>query len=103
VLVCHRLILRRLFRSLFYQGLANLVGVDNRFFEREAILTPIAILDGSLGPANVAMPVDNRLRDHLDDCLWRLLLFSVDLSKVFDPGQVPLGPSRYLLGVPEQN
>jgi hypothetical protein len=49
------------------------------------------------------MPVDNRLRDYLDDRLWRLLLFSVDRSKVFDPGQVPLGPSRYFLRVPEQD
>jgi hypothetical protein len=103
VLVCHRLILSDSLRSFFHQVLANLVGVDNRFFEREAILTPIAILDGSLCPANVAVPLGNRLRDHLDDRLWRLLLFSVDLSKVFDPGQVPLGPSRDFLRVPEQN
>jgi hypothetical protein len=49
------------------------------------------------------VPVDNRLRDHLDDRFWRLLLFSVDPSEVFDPCQVPLGPSRDFLGVPEQD
>jgi hypothetical protein len=46
------------------------------------------------------MPLGNRLGNHLDDRLWRLFLFSVDLSKVLDPGQVPLGPSRDFLGVP---
>jgi hypothetical protein len=85
MLVCHRLILSRLFRSLFNQRLANFVGVDNRFFEREAILAPISILHGSLCPANVAMPLGDRLRDHLGDRLWRLPLSSVDLSEVFDP------------------
>jgi hypothetical protein len=100
VLVSHRLILRRLFRSLFHQSLADFVGVDDCFFKREAILTPIAIPDGPFCPANIAMPLGSRLRDHLDDRLWRLFLFSVDLSKVFDPGQVPLGPSRDFLGVP---
>jgi hypothetical protein len=103
MLICHRLILSRLFRSLFRQGLANLVWVDDRFFEREAILAPIAILDGSLGPANVAMSLGNRLRDHLYDRLWWLFLLSVDLSKVFDPSQVPLGSSRDFLGVPKQD
>jgi hypothetical protein len=103
VLVCHRLILSDLLRSLFHQRLTDLVGVDDRFFEREAILTPIAILDGPFGPANVAMPLSDWLGNHLNDSLWRLLLFSVDLPKVLDPGQVPLGPSRDLLGVPEQN
>jgi hypothetical protein len=103
VLVCHRLILSRLFGSLFNQGLANLVGVDDRLLVGEAILTPVAILDGPFRPANVAMPVDNRLRNYLDDRLWWLLLFSVDLPKVFDPGQVTLGSSRDLLGVPEQD
>jgi hypothetical protein len=85
VLVCHRLILSRLFRSLFRQVLADFVGVDDRFFEREAILAPIAILDRPFRPANIAVPFDNRLWNHLDDRLWRLLLSSVDLPKVFDP------------------
>jgi hypothetical protein len=100
VLVCHRLILSRLLRSLFNQVLANLVGVDDRFFERETILAPIAILYGWRSPADVAMSLGDRLRNHLNDRPWRLLLSSVDLPKVFDPGQVPLGPSRDLLGVP---
>jgi hypothetical protein len=103
VLVCHRLILSRLLGSLFNQGLANLVGVDNRFFYRETILTPIAMLNRWRSPANVAMPLRNRLRHHLDDRLWRLLISSVDLPKVFDPGQIPLGPSRDPLRVPEQD
>jgi hypothetical protein len=101
VLVCHRLVLSRLFRSLFHQVLADFVGVNDRFFEREAILTPIAMLNRGRSPANVAVPFDNRLGHHLDDSLWRLFLFSVDLSKVFDPGQIPLGSSRDLLGVPQ--
>jgi hypothetical protein len=100
VLVCHRLILSRLFRSLFNQRLANLVWVAYGFLNPEAILAEFAILDGPLGPADIAMPFGNRLGNHLDDSLWRLLLFSVDLSKVFDPCQVPLGPSRDFLGVP---
>jgi hypothetical protein len=103
VLVCHRLVLSRLLRSLFHQVLANLVGVDDRFFEREAILAPIAILDRPFGPANVAMPLSDWLGNHLDDSLWRLLLFSVDLPKMFDPCQVSLGPSRDPLGVPQQD
>jgi hypothetical protein len=52
-------------------------------------------------PANIAVPFDNRLCNHLDDSLWRLLLSSVDLSEVLDPCQVPLGSSRDLLGVPQ--
>jgi hypothetical protein len=103
VLVCHRLILRRLLRSLFHQVLANLVGVNDRFFERKAILTPVSILHRGRRPANVAMPLGSRLRHHFDDSLRRLLLSSVDLSKVFGPGQIPLGPSRDPLGVPEQD
>jgi hypothetical protein len=101
VLVGHRLILSRLFRSLFNQCLANLVGVDDRFFERKAILAPVSIFDRPFRPADVAMPLGGRLGNHLNDSLWRLFLFSVDLPKVFDPGQVPLGPSRDLLRVPE--
>jgi hypothetical protein len=57
VLVGHRLILSRLLGSLFHQVLADFVGVNDRFFEREAILTPIAILHGSFRPANVAMSI----------------------------------------------
>jgi hypothetical protein len=100
VLVCHRLILSRLLGSLFHQGLANLVGVDDRLLVGEAILAPISILDGWRRPANVAMPFDNRLGNHLNDSLWRLLLSSVDFSEVLDPGQVPLGSLRDSLGVP---
>jgi hypothetical protein len=101
VLVGHRLILSRLFGSLSYQVLADFVGVNDRFFYREAILTPIAMLNRWRSPANIAVPFDNRLGHHLDDRPWRLLLSSVDRSKVFDPGQIPLGPSRDPLGVPE--
>jgi hypothetical protein len=101
VLVCHRLVLSRLFGSLVHQVLADLVWVDDRFFERETILTPIAMLNRWRSPANIAMPLSDRLRHHLDNSLWRLLLSSVDLPKVLDPGQVPLGPSRDPLGVPE--
>jgi hypothetical protein len=100
VLVGHRLILCDPLRSLFHQVLANLVGVDDRFFEREAILAPVSILHRWRSPANIAMPFCNRLGHHLDDRPWRLIAFSVDLSKVFDPGQVPLGPSRDPLRVP---
>jgi hypothetical protein len=103
VLVGHRLIPSRPFRSLFDQSLANLVRVDDRFFERKAILTPIAMLNRWRSPANVAVPIDNRLGHHLDDRLWRLLLFSVNLPEVLDPCQIPLGPSRDFLRVPEQN
>jgi hypothetical protein len=80
------LVLSRLLRSLFNQSLANLVWVNDRFLEPEAILTPIAILHRWRSPANIAMPFGNRLRNHLDDRPWRLLLSSVDLPKVFDPG-----------------
>jgi hypothetical protein len=101
VLVGHRLILSRLLGSLFHQVLADLVRVADRFFDSETLLAAFAIFKRSFGSADVAMPFDNRLRHHLDDSLRRLLLSSVDLSKVFGPGQVPLGPSRYFLGVPE--
>jgi hypothetical protein len=100
VLVCHRLILSRLFGSLFHQGLANLVRVADRFFNSETLLAAFAIFKRPFGSADVAMPLSNRLRHHLDDSLRRLLCLSVDLSKVLHPGQVPLGPSRYFLGVP---
>jgi hypothetical protein len=100
VLVCHRLILSDPLRSLFHQVLADFVGVDDRFFYRETILTPIAMLNRWRSPANVAMLFDNRLGHHLDDRPWRLSLSSVDLPEVFDPGQIPLGPSRDFLGVP---
>jgi hypothetical protein len=100
VLVRHRLVLRRLLWSLFHQVLANLVGVDDRFFERKAILAPVSILHRWRSPANIAVPLSDRLGHYLDDRPWRLLLSSVDLSEVFDPGQVPLGSSRDFLGVP---
>jgi hypothetical protein len=103
VLVCHRLILSRLFRSLFHQVLANLVRIADRFFNSETLLAAFAIFERSFGPANIATLLSDRLRYHLGDSLWRLLGSSVDLSKVFDPCQVPLGSSRDLLGVPEQN
>jgi hypothetical protein len=47
------------------------------------------------------MLFDNRLGHHLDDNLWLSPLFSVDLSEVFDPSQIPIGPSRDPLSVPE--
>jgi hypothetical protein len=103
VLVGHRLILSRLFGSLFNQVLANLVGVADCFFDSETLLAAFAIFKRPFGPANIAMPFDNRLGHHLDDILRRLLLSSVDRSEVFDPGQIPLGPSRDLLGVPQQD
>jgi hypothetical protein len=84
VLICHRLILSRLFGSLSYQVLANFVWVDDRFFYREAILTPIAMLNRGRSPAYLAMPARHR----------------VNLSEVLDPGQIPLGSSRDLFGVP---
>jgi hypothetical protein len=87
VLICHRLILSRLLRPLSYQVLANFVGVADRFFEREAILTPIAMLNRGRRAANIAMLARHR----------------VNLPKVFDPCQVPLGSSRYPLGVPQQD
>jgi hypothetical protein len=49
------------------------------------------------------MSLGDRLRHHLDDRPWRLLLSSVDLAEVFDPGQIPLRPSRDFLRVPEQD
>jgi hypothetical protein len=100
MLICHRLILSRLFGSLLHQELANLVRVADRFFDAEAFPATVAILEPWWGSANLATLFDNRLGHHLDDCLWRLFLFSVDLSEVFDPGQVPLGSSRDSLGVP---
>jgi hypothetical protein len=57
VLVCHRLVLSRLLWSLFNQGLADFVGVNDRLFEREAILTPIAMLNRWRRPADVAVPI----------------------------------------------
>jgi hypothetical protein len=84
VLVGHRLVLSGLLGSLFHQVLANLVGVDDRFFYREAILTPIAMLYRWRSPANIATLARHR----------------VNLPEVFDPCQVPLGSSRDLLGVP---
>jgi hypothetical protein len=103
MLICHSLILSRLFGSLFHQVLANLVGVNNRFFYRETILAPIAMLNRGRRPANIATPFDNRLGNHLNDSLWRLLLSSVNRPEVFDPGQVPLGSLRDSLCVPEQD
>jgi hypothetical protein len=103
VLVCHRLILSRLFGSLLNQELANLVRVADRFFDAEAFPTTVAILKPWWRSANLATLFDNRLRHHLDDSLWRLLLSSVDLSEVFNPSQIPIGPSRDFLGVPKQD
>jgi hypothetical protein len=97
------LILSRLFGSLLNQELANIVGVADRFFDAEAFPAAVAILEPWWGSANLATLFDNRLGHHLDDCLWRLPLPSVDLSEVLDPGQVPLGPSRDFLGVPQQD
>jgi hypothetical protein len=103
VLVGHRLILSRLFGSLLNQELANLVWVANRFFDAEAFPATVAILEPWRGSANLATLFDNRLGHHLDGSLWRSLFSSVDLSEVFGPCQVPLGPSRYFLGVPKQD
>jgi hypothetical protein len=103
MLICHRLILSRLFGSLLHQVLANLVGVADRFFDAETFPAAIAIFKPRWGSANLATLFDNRLRHHLDDRLWRLPLSSVDLLKVFDPGQIPLGSSRDFLGVPKQD
>jgi hypothetical protein len=100
MLIGHRLILSDLFGSLFNQRLANLVRIADRFFNSKTLLAAFAIFKRSFGPADIAMPFDNRLCNHLNDSLWRLLLSSVDLSEVFDPCQIPLGPSRDLLGVP---
>jgi hypothetical protein len=103
MLICHRLILSRLFGSLLHQELANLVGVADSFFDAEAFPATVAILEPWWGSANLATLLGNRLGHHLDDCLWRLRCLSVDLSEVLDPGQVTLGPSRYFLGVPKQD
>jgi hypothetical protein len=103
VLVCHRLILSRLFGSLLHQELADLVGVADRFFDAETFPATVAILEPWWSPANLATLFDNRLGHHLDDSLWRLLLSSVDLSEVFDSGQVPLGSSRDFLRVPQKD
>jgi hypothetical protein len=103
VLICHRLILSRLFRSLLHQVLANLVGVADRFFDAEAFPAAIAILEPWWCSANLATLFNDRLGHHLNDRLWRLLLSSVDLSEVFDPGQIPLGSPRDFLRVPKQD
>jgi hypothetical protein len=103
VLICHRLILSRLLRSLLNQVLANLVGVADRFFDAKAFPATVAILEPWWGSANLTVLLNDRLRHHLDDCLWRLRCLSVDLSEVLDPGQVPLGPSRDPFGVPKQD
>jgi hypothetical protein len=103
VLICHRLILSRLFGSLLHQVLANLVRVADRFFDAEAFPATVAILEPWWGSANLATLFDNRLGHHLDDCLWRLPGSSVDLPEVLDPCQIPLGSSRDFLGVPKQD
>jgi hypothetical protein len=100
VLVCHRLVLRRLFGSLLHQELANLVGVADRFFNSETFPATIAIFKSWWGAANLATLFDNRFGHHLNDSLLRLRCLSVDLSEVFDPSQIPLGPSRDFLGMP---
>jgi hypothetical protein len=100
VLVCHRLILSRLFGSLLHQVLADLVRVADRFFDAEALLAKFAMLYRWRSPADIAMSFDNRLGHHLNDSLWRPRCLSVDLSEMLDPCQVPLGPSRYPLRVP---
>jgi hypothetical protein len=86
MLIGHRLILSRLFRSLLNQVLANLVGVADRFFDAKTFPATVAILEPWWSPANLATLFDDRLGHHLDDSPWRLLLSSVDLSEVFDPG-----------------
>jgi hypothetical protein len=103
MLVCHRLVLCRLFGSLLHQELANLVRVADRFFNSETLLAAFAILEPWWRSANLAVLLGNRLGHYLDDSLRRLIAFSVDLSKVFDPCQVPLGSSRYFLRVPQQD
>jgi hypothetical protein len=103
VLVGHRLILSRLFRSLLHQELANLVGVADRFFDSKAFLATVAILEPWWRSANLAVLLSNRLGNDLDDSLCRLRCLSVNLSEVFDPSQIPLGSSRDFLGVPKQN
>jgi hypothetical protein len=86
VLVCHRLVLSRLFRSLLNQELANLVRVADRFFDAEALPAAVAIFEPWWRSANLATLFDNWLGHHLNDSLRRLLCLSVDLSEVFDPG-----------------
>jgi hypothetical protein len=86
VLVGHRLILSRLFRSLLHQELANLVRVADCFFDAETFPAAIPILEPWWRSANLATLLSDRIRHHLDDSPWRLLLSSVDLSEVFDPG-----------------
>jgi hypothetical protein len=103
VLVCHRLILSRLFGSLLNQESADLVWVVDRFFDSKAFPTAVAILEPWWRPANLAVLLGNRLGHHLNDSLWRLLCLSVDLSEVFDPGQIPLGSSRDFLRVPQKD
>jgi hypothetical protein len=103
VLVCHRLILSRFFRSLLNQVLANLVGVADRFFDAETFPAAVAILEPWWSSANLATLFDNRLSNHLNGSLRRLPCLSVDLPKVLDPGQIPLGPSRYFLRVPQKD
>jgi hypothetical protein len=44
MLVGHRLILSRLFGSLLHQELANLVWVNDRFFDAETLPATVAIL-----------------------------------------------------------
>jgi peptidoglycan biosynthesis protein MviN/MurJ (putative lipid II flippase) len=44
MLICHRLILSRLFGSLLDQVLANLVGVADRFFDAKAFPATVSIL-----------------------------------------------------------
>jgi hypothetical protein len=103
MLVCHRLILSRFFRSLLHQELANFVRVADRFLDAETFPATVAILEPWWSPANLATLFDDRLGHHLDGSLWRLPLSSVELSEMLDPSQVPLGPSRYFLRVPKQN
>jgi hypothetical protein len=83
-----------------HQELANLVRVADRFFDAKTFPATVAILEPWWSPANLATLFDDRLGNHLDDSPWRLLLSSVDLSEVLDPGQIPLGPSRDFLRVP---
>jgi hypothetical protein len=100
VLVSHRLILSRLFGSLLNQELTDLVRVADRFFNAETFPAAVAILEPWWRSANLTVLFDSRLGHHLNDSLWRLLCLSVDLSEVFDPGQVSLGSLRDSLCVP---
>jgi len=103
MLIGHRLILSRLFGSLLNQELADFVRVADRFFDAEAFPATVAILEPWWSPANLASLFNDRLGHHLDGSFRWLPCLSVDLSEVFDPGQVPLGPSRYFLGMPKQD